>query len=192
MFYFCEIDLVLLRGWFTLTWFVKLLRADLEFLFIHRGQYRITENVEEDDIFSSNSDDMLNGPREYVNQNTFNGHNNNNNYVADNFVQPRMTVNDYGGKACHSDSSDDYAGDSDDCSLWSFGFHINWEVNRLRSRSLYTRDGTVIGLSSASSVLCFIILRPDSRIVLIVHFAESVFLVCNFIDAICTGFFFFK
>lgn len=94
----------------------KLLCTNLEFFCIHRGQYRISENVEEDDLFSSNSDDVLNAPREYVNHNsTFNKQNNN--YLAENFVQPRMTVNDYGGKACHSDSSDDYAGDSDDCSL---------------------------------------------------------------------------
>lgn len=101
----------------TLVAFVRyaIFPTDFEFCFLRRGQYRITENVEEDDIFSSNLDDVLTGPREYVNHNTFNKQNNN--YLAENFVQPRMTVNDYGGKACHSDSSDDYAGDSDDCSL---------------------------------------------------------------------------
>lgn len=70
---------------------------------------------DDDDIFSSNLDEILNGPREYVNNNSFQKPNNN--YISDNFLQPSMLVTDYGDKPCHSDSSDDYAGDSDDCSL---------------------------------------------------------------------------
>lgn len=84
---------------------------------IFRGQYRVSEPDEEDDddIFSSNLDDILNGSREFVNNNTFKKQNNN--YLAENFLQPSMVVTDYSDNRCNSDSSDDYAGDSDDCSL---------------------------------------------------------------------------
>lgn len=38
-------------------------------------------------------------------------------YLAENLLQPSMLVTDYCDKRCNGDSSDDYAGDSDDCSL---------------------------------------------------------------------------
>ncbi len=75
----------------------------------------IDNDEEDDDIFSSSFDNVLNGPREFVNNNTFKKQNNN--YLAENFLQPSMMVTDYCEKPCNSDSSDDYAGDSDDCSL---------------------------------------------------------------------------
>ena len=69
-------------------------------------------------MFSSNLDDILNGSREFVNNNTFKKQNNN--YLAENFLQPSMVVTDCSDnntRCGNSDSSDDYAGDSDDCSL---------------------------------------------------------------------------
>lgn len=89
------------------------------FFVSRRDQYEMTEN-EDDNTFSSMFDDVLNDPRrEFVNQNNTYAKQNDN-YLAENVLQPSMLVTNYEfyDKSCNSDSSDDYAGDSDDCSLW--------------------------------------------------------------------------